>query len=62
MIQCRDYARGVSFPDYYQNPIFRKEDQTKVIESGELSNIVAVPVKPPSSSETSSVYFDPLVK
>lgn len=60
--QIRNYARGTSFPDYFQNPVFRKEDQAKLIESSELSKLSAFPVKPPAVSETSSAYFDPLVK
>ncbi|KAJ2946032.1 hypothetical protein O0L34_g4950 [Tuta absoluta] len=59
--QLRNYPRPTSFPDYFQNPIFRKEDQAKLIESGELAKIATVPVKPPAAYETSSVYHDPLV-
>lgn len=62
VLQSRGYSRPTSFPEYFQNPIFRKEDQSKLIESGELSKLTAVPVKPPGSHETSSVYHDPLVK
>lgn len=62
ILQTRFYPRPTSFPDYFQNPIFRKEDQAKLIESNELSKIAAVPVKPPTVAETSSVYYDPLVK
>ncbi|CAB3224169.1 unnamed protein product [Arctia plantaginis] len=61
VIQCRDYARNTTFPSYYQNPVFRKEDQAKLIESSELSKIAAFPVKPPAACETSSVYHDPIV-
>ncbi|XP_049869442.1 28S ribosomal protein S7, mitochondrial [Pectinophora gossypiella] len=61
VLQSRDYSRPTSFPDYFQNPIFRKEDQAKLIETGELSKFAAVPVKPPAVYETSSVYHDPLV-
>ncbi|XP_073945298.1 mitochondrial ribosomal protein S7 [Choristoneura fumiferana] len=61
VLQSRGYSRPTSFPDYFQNPIFRKEDQSKLIESGELAKLSAVPVKPPGSHETSSVYHDPLV-
>ncbi|XP_053607356.1 small ribosomal subunit protein uS7m isoform X2 [Plodia interpunctella] len=56
-----NYSRPTSFPDYFQNPIFRKEDQALLIEKSELSKYAAVPVKPPASYETSSVYHDPLV-
>lgn len=59
--QGREYARSVCFPDYFQNPVFRKEEQAKLIEKSELSKYAALPVKPPGVSETSSVYFDPLV-
>ncbi|XP_045448463.1 28S ribosomal protein S7, mitochondrial [Melitaea cinxia] len=61
LTQYRFYPRPTSFPDYFQNPIFRKEDQAKLLENNELSRIAAVPVKPPASYETSSVYYDPLV-
>ncbi|KAF9424046.1 hypothetical protein HW555_000755 [Spodoptera exigua] len=61
VLQTRDYSRPTSFPDFFQNPIFRKEDQAKLIESSELSKIAALPVKPPAVYETSSVYHDPLV-
>lgn len=61
-LQIRNYAKATSFPDYYQNPIFRKEDQVKLIADSDLKNRATVPVKPPTVSETSSVYFDPLVK
>ncbi|CAG4979918.1 unnamed protein product [Colias eurytheme] len=61
LMQNRFYSRPTSFPDYFQNPIFRKEDQARLIENNELSKIAAIPVKPPSVAETSSVYFDPLV-
>ncbi|CAH0397900.1 unnamed protein product [Chilo suppressalis] len=57
----RLYANATSFPDYFKNPIFRKEQQGKLIESGELSKLAAVPVKPPATYETCSVYHDPLV-
>lgn len=60
--QKRNYAKATSFPDYFQNPIFRKEDQAQLIDSSELMKIAAVPVKPPAVYETSSVYHDPLVK
>lgn len=60
-LQIRNYAKATSFPDYYQNPIFRKEDQVKLIADSDLKNRATVPVKPPTVSETSSVYFDPLV-
>lgn len=62
LTQYRFYPRPTSFPDYFQNPIFRKEDQAKLLENNELSRIAAVPVKPPASYETSSVYYDPLVR
>ncbi|XP_063381122.1 small ribosomal subunit protein uS7m [Cydia fagiglandana] len=61
VLQNRSYSRPTSFPDYFQNPIFRKEDQARLIESGEFAKITAAPVKPPGSHETSSVYHDPLV-
>ncbi|XP_013199611.2 small ribosomal subunit protein uS7m [Amyelois transitella] len=60
-LQKCNYSRPTSFPDYFQNPIFRKEDQASLIESSELSKYASVPVKPPASYETSSVYHDPLV-
>lgn len=60
--QKRLYARPTSFPDFYQNPIFRKEDQAKLLENNDLSNLASTPFKPPASYETSSVYHDPLVK
>ncbi|CAH1645523.1 unnamed protein product [Spodoptera littoralis] len=60
-LQTREYSRPTSFPDFFQNPIFRKEDQANLIESSELSKIAALPVKPPAVYETSSVYHDPLV-
>ncbi|XP_041978084.1 28S ribosomal protein S7, mitochondrial [Aricia agestis] len=55
------YAKGTSFADFFQNPIYRKEDQAKIIEMNELSKIAAIPVKPPAVYQTSSVYHDPLV-
>ncbi|CAK1596132.1 unnamed protein product [Parnassius mnemosyne] len=61
VIQSRCYSRPTSFPDYFQNPIFRKEDQLKLIENNELSKLASVPIKPPAVYETSSVYHDPLV-
>ncbi|KAM3964578.1 mitochondrial ribosomal protein S7 [Aphomia sociella] len=61
VLQKRYAGRPTSFPDYYQNPIFRKEDQAKLIESAELSKIAVAPVRPPAVYETSSVYHDPLV-
>lgn len=61
LLQCRFYPRPTSFPDYFQNPIFRKEDQEKLIESNELSKLATVPVKPPAVYQTSSVYYDALV-
>ncbi|XP_022115543.2 28S ribosomal protein S7, mitochondrial [Pieris rapae] len=61
IVQTRFYPRPTSFPDYFQKPVFRKEDQAKLIESNELSKIATVPVKPPTVAETSSVYYDPLV-
>ncbi|CAH0723430.1 unnamed protein product, partial [Brenthis ino] len=61
LLQCRFYPRPTSFPDYFQNPIFRKEDQEKLIENNELSKLATVPVKPPAVYETSSVYHDALV-
>ncbi|XP_046959555.1 28S ribosomal protein S7, mitochondrial isoform X1 [Vanessa cardui] len=61
LMQYRFYPRPTSFPDYFQNPIFRKEDQAKLIESNELKKLAALPVKPPAAYETSSVYHDPLV-
>ncbi|KAL4712261.1 hypothetical protein ACJJTC_004023 [Scirpophaga incertulas] len=57
----RCYAKATSFPDYFQNPVFRKEDQSKLIESSEISKLAALPVKPPAAYETSSTYHDPLV-
>ncbi|XP_063824933.1 small ribosomal subunit protein uS7m [Ostrinia nubilalis] len=57
----RFYSRPTSFPDFFQNPVFRKEDQAKLIESTDLSKLAAVPVKPPAVYETSSAYHDPLV-
>ncbi|XP_072932011.1 small ribosomal subunit protein uS7m [Epargyreus clarus] len=59
--QVRFYSRPTSFPDYFKNPIFRKEDQAKLIENNELSKIAATPVKPPEVYQTSSAYHDPLV-
>lgn len=61
-LQNREYARPTSFPDYFQNPVFRKEEQASLIESNELSKLSAMPVKPPAVYETSSVYYDPLVR
>ncbi|XP_032524878.2 small ribosomal subunit protein uS7m [Danaus plexippus] len=61
LTQSRFYPRATSFPDYFQNPIFRKEDQAKLIENNELTKLAAVPVKPPAAYETSSVYHDVLV-
>ncbi|KAJ0177201.1 hypothetical protein K1T71_007210 [Dendrolimus kikuchii] len=59
--RIRDYGKATSFPDYFQNPIFRKEDQVKLIESNELSKLASIPVKPPAVYQTSSAYQDPLV-
>ncbi|CAK1547174.1 unnamed protein product [Leptosia nina] len=61
LILSRSYPRPTSFPDYFQNPIFRKEDQAKFLENNEISKLATIPVKPPTVAETSSVYFDPLV-
>ncbi|CAG9786176.1 unnamed protein product [Diatraea saccharalis] len=61
VVQNRLYAKATSFPDFFQNPIFRKEDQAKLIENSELAKLAAVPVRPPASYETCSVYHDPLV-
>ncbi|XP_037302976.1 28S ribosomal protein S7, mitochondrial-like [Manduca sexta] len=60
-VLSRGYARRTSFPDYYQNPIFRKDEQSRLIEEGELSKRAKLPVKPPTVYESSSVYHDPLV-
>lgn len=63
LLLSRDYAnKPTSFPDYFKNPVFRREEQNVLIESGELARLAAVPVKPPAAYETSSVYHDPLVK
>lgn len=62
VLQKRLYAKPTSFPDYFQNPIFRKEDQAKLMESTELSKLAAVAVRPPAVYETCSAYHDPLVK
>ncbi|KAL0893033.1 hypothetical protein ABMA27_014687 [Loxostege sticticalis] len=59
--QNRFYARPTSFPDFFQNPVFRKEDQAKLVETTDLSKLAAVPVKPPAVYETCSAYHDPLV-
>ncbi|XP_075973075.1 mitochondrial ribosomal protein S7 [Anticarsia gemmatalis] len=61
LVQCREYAKPTSFPAFYQNPVFRKEDQAKLIENSELTKIAALPVKPPAVYQTSSIYHDPLV-
>ncbi|XP_059047096.1 small ribosomal subunit protein uS7m [Achroia grisella] len=61
-LQKRYLGRPTSFPDYFQNPVFRKEDQAKLIENSELSKLAVVPVRPPAAYETSSVYHDPLVQ
>lgn len=60
VIISKNYA--TSFPDYFQNPIFRKEEQKPLIESGDISKYALLPVKPPAAYETCSLYHDPLVE
>lgn len=61
-IQNRCYPRGLVFPEFFKNPIFRKEEQAAMKENNELIEYAKVPVIPPSVSDTSSVYHDRLVK
>lgn len=50
------------FPDYFKNPVFRKQEQQELIERGELSKMAMLPVKPPQPSQSSSSYYDDLVE
>ncbi|XP_008544188.1 28S ribosomal protein S7, mitochondrial [Microplitis demolitor] len=50
------------FPPTYIKPIFRKEDQALLEETGEAENLAHVPIKPAFGDDTCSEFHDPIVR
>jgi hypothetical protein len=46
----------------FVDPIYKKEQQEALYESGEIDNILHVPVKAPHVDATCSVFHDDLVR
>ncbi|KAF7993105.1 hypothetical protein HCN44_005886 [Aphidius gifuensis] len=49
------------FPPTYIKPIFRKDEQAILEQTGEAEKIAHVPIKPAMGAETSSEFYDPIV-
>ncbi|XP_015112672.1 28S ribosomal protein S7, mitochondrial [Diachasma alloeum] len=49
------------FNPYHIKPTFRKDEQARLEESGELAKIAHVPILPAMKAETSSEFFDSVV-
>ncbi|XP_021960444.1 28S ribosomal protein S7, mitochondrial [Folsomia candida] len=50
-----------TFPPSYIHPIFRHADQVALQEANDFERHTFLPVRPANSSQTSSVFYDPLV-
>lgn len=49
------------FPPNHVKPVFRKNEQALLKETGEAEKLAHVPIRPPLDSETSSEFYDPVV-
>ncbi|KAK0168813.1 hypothetical protein PV327_002580 [Microctonus hyperodae] len=49
------------FPPHHVKPVFRKNEQALIKETGEAEKLAHVPILPPLDSETSSEFYDPVV-
>lgn len=49
------------FPPTYIKPIFRKDEQATLEQTGEAEKIAHVPIKPAMGAETSSEFYNPVV-
>lgn len=50
------------YPSYYVQPIYRKEDQEQMRESGEIQKLAHIPTKAAFNDQTCSQYHNTLVK
>ncbi|XP_063995783.1 small ribosomal subunit protein uS7m [Diachasmimorpha longicaudata] len=49
------------FSPYHVKPVFSKDEQARMEESGEFAKMAHVPILPAMKAETSSEFFDPVV-
>ncbi|XP_011308604.1 28S ribosomal protein S7, mitochondrial [Fopius arisanus] len=49
------------FHPHHIKPTFRKDEQERLEQSGELAKIAHMPILPPMKAETCSEFFDPVV-
>ncbi|ENN76447.1 28S ribosomal protein S7, mitochondrial [Dendroctonus ponderosae] len=47
------------YPSFYIDPIFRKEVQQELVQSGEIDQYAHLPTKPAANNQTCSLTFDP---
>ncbi|KAI5703798.1 hypothetical protein M8J76_003165 [Diaphorina citri] len=53
-------VRSASFGPQFIDPIFKHEDIDRIIANNELKNYTDVPVKPPTSFQTCSTFYNPI--
>ncbi|KAG8230894.1 hypothetical protein J437_LFUL002925 [Ladona fulva] len=51
-----------SYAPYFVEPVYKKEVQKSLAESGDLSKLAHVPIKPAQNDDTSSVYHEDIVR
>ncbi|XP_050525192.1 28S ribosomal protein S7, mitochondrial [Daktulosphaira vitifoliae] len=49
------------YPPHFNEPIYKKQEQSKLYENGEIEKWKLTPVKAAKSNETCSVFHDPVV-
>lgn len=59
--QCLS-ARYSSYAPYFVDPVYKKDEQQELFDSGNASKLAHVPIKPAKNDETSSVFHDALVR
>lgn len=65
MLNCSSYLvqNGMSqYPSYYIKPVYRKEQQEEMYQTGEAEKLVHIPTRAALSSDTCSAFHDPEVR
>lgn len=54
-------AKYSVYPPHYMEPVYKKQEFNKLIETKEIDNLKLVPFKAAKSNDTCSIFHDPVV-
>lgn len=50
------------YPNYYIDPVFKKEKQNELIEEGEFNKLTHVPIRAAKVDQTCSLMYDEKIR